>query len=372
MRLTINRNNSKVALIIGNGFSLDVVQSLGLYRSVALSRIIPPSSEPPALLMPLGENNHDPEPIWQRHLFPLLWDDLEQRSINLEDSDAFHSYCRILSNEESQQPTFAQDGAFTIHPTAAYQFRCYLWGLFQYYDMQVVAGIKWLTQRCEANPLAVLRLSRAHRIIERLYAHTHLNVISYNYDCIAEQLLMKARARVCIPAQNTAQVLSDRTTNDCVVLKPHGSVSLCSPHLFTAPPRPWLANLTFTTINLDSYSQWEYPPTRFPLLPEIVPPGQDLSSVSRERAECFDTSRRAVRDTDVLICYGFSARPPDDAEFGVLTRDFNGHTTICVCQSANSPPQDIVKVLDSLPGNHYYIGTDSVVRELGELLQINW
>ena len=68
----------------------------------------------------------------------------------------------------------------------------------------------------------------------------------------------------------------------------------------------------------------------------MLPPGHGPEHFYNSACGIFDAAKQAVAESDVLIVYGFSARPPDLAEARTLIDCFKGQHAILIDTNPNT------------------------------------
>ena len=333
---------AKICLIVGNGFTISMVRQLGLENQISLSKLLPPQDHVRLLNIQSGTLESS-QYLWSPDLFPQLWEQWHAQGFDKLDAEKFYEFCELQSViHEHQRPPFASDGSFNLSPaTKGYELTSYLWYLFYYYDLFIVRHLQ--------NSMVAKILIREWEtvaVLESILDLHDLIAISYNYDCCLENILAGCFSKergskplVKVATNNARQEIQNAKLGSVIVVKPHGSIALQAPQACYRGETPWVnTNWLFSGLRFDQNYSYEYPIRRFPLWPDLVPPGHMGPGYRNPKDDSFEAACDAVEACDCLVIYGISARPPDHAEFAKLFYRAMGKTIIHVdpCEDTNA------------------------------------
>ena len=292
----------QLVLMIGNGFSVDLVYHLGIRDRVITNPLIPQPET--TLYTPIESDDPFPEqPLWNRNLFPELWAEWERKP---PDKD-FSWLCEHLAsrgpiNFSTEPRTYS-----FFCREAGYQLRAYLWNLFRVQD-----NIHW----------AALTSKTYHgwawgKVLAQLVSFYRVTVISFNYDVNIERFLEQGLAcRVIAPGDRCMEALTTADPFSVLVLKPHGSIGLYSAADLYLGGVKWLHfNIAWNC----SAFEFAQPVTRFPLdrypsLPDIVPPGHPGDHLANPQMDVTQAIKWVMERCDAFVLCGLSAARPDTDE----------------------------------------------------------
>lgn len=297
----------RCVLVIGNGVSIDFLETFKLSKRVNVQSIIPPPSWVQELEIPMT-GSAVVKPLWSEERYPelfLSW----QRYFGSTDSATFQGFCEFGKNEwafdrpdsnhlTQQYPSFSTR-------SAAMQLRYYLWHLFVTYDKEVRENLNV--------DLHQLMQWKWTKLLLELHLRFRLTVVSYNYDFFVEPIFRDLGIDYYVPAHNCVQHWIVRDINEVCILKPHGCIAHVSQHIGGGESAGLMIVQNFSA---PSFSKFVYPPTEnCPSLPDLVPPGHYKDHYANSISGVENAVDIAFRDCDVLICGGFSAAGPDKREF---------------------------------------------------------
>ncbi len=250
-----------------------------------------------------------PQPIWSQPLFPVLWDvyhEFRSDSCSLDERQLFSEFCSSMAEFERELWKQGQIGkADVCTQSPGYQFRAYLFCLFRGYDQLLCNTVaqKGYGSWCWPS------------VLKSLYEAANIIVVSFNYECFCENIL-GTECRNLLPAtENLCHHVKSTfagTKQPILMLKPHGSISHCSLSGFKI--QNWRAVTAITNCMSTPFVCHKYPPTTFPAIPDLVPPGHAGSHLANPDPEVRTSVNDAVASCDLLIVCGLSGNEPDTAE----------------------------------------------------------
>lgn len=317
-------------LVVGNGFTLALLDAVKAPRSISPSQIIPP---PPEVLGSDGRSS-----LWNERDFPCLWRSWH-RSWPADAQlppRAFYQFCEVIAADALGPDARlisgrVAPGAFELHPgprnpsdelQLAMELRRLLWTLYTHYDK---CTLDFLARSSTGNSLfskwdgfAMLRLLQ-----ERSTAWA----ISYNYECVLEAAISATAGRLPdVLVKWNREKANVRPNNIWVLVKPHGSIDFIR-HYEDAV----LAGIPIeiNSCRFEAPLRRQYPPTQCPTLPDLVPPGHDFGHLVHD-AGFEQGAHWVMQQADVLIVIGLSGGLPDTTEVKRLFDHFTGRRIIHV------------------------------------------
>ncbi len=288
--------------MIGNGFSQSLVEHLNLSKRIITSPLLPlPTS---IQYLPFENDRYPMQPIWSKNLFPLLWDYYKDFGMRCStDEIAFKIMCQRFADEERHcLMTLKNRGEFSIGGGLifGYQLRAYLFNLFRGYDNILINTVRhnedifwqwgWLV------------------VLKSLFKHYEVKIISFNYDCIVENVIQLLGYVFDEP------MLDYRYDNAISIYKPHGSISHSSAMGFDLGNKKWLAESTISNCVSSPFVINNYPPSKYPTIPDLVPPGFAGSHLINPFLDFSKDLGDIISACESLILCGLSAAQPDTFE----------------------------------------------------------
>jgi hypothetical protein len=122
-----------------------------------------------------------------------------------------------------------------------------------------------------------------------------------------------------------------------------------------------------------SYSRairYQYPLEEEPGWPDLLPPGHGPEHFYNTDCGISEAAKIAVREADILIIYGFSARPPDLVEARGLIDCFQGKHAMVVDTNANTHATNLLyaRVGKDRCSYEHPDQQEKLIRKLDELL----
>jgi hypothetical protein len=367
-------HSKRVCLILGNGFSIGLTRGAGVYDITEPGPIFPP---PPYLDHLPGKSASTPTQLWTAASFPLLWEHWPTHASSADPT--FHGFCRKIAALPCRLPTELE----AVHPGTrrgnpismfpflltqpGYELRAYLWYLFRNHHYRLVQFLKPHSTTFHDyfyGPTAdyLCSLVRDHLV----------DIISYNYDTHAENLLARRGVKVDVkPLPTPATVHAVQPTSLSVaIVKPHGSIAF-----FTAPglylgPTPWIdpektqGNWMWYGVSVNPFAVYRFPPDKFPFWPDLIPPGHAHDTLAAPFEATHDAAKAMISRSDCVILHGFAATPPDDIELIQLFDGLPPKRVIQVDVRADTISGDIAR---NWSGGNYVFVNPTDARELASV-----
>jgi hypothetical protein len=298
----------RLLLVIGNGFSMGVLRSLGLSERirVACEDLIP--GDPSLKFLPI---NPHPSTLAGDFWRPDLWPRLHKMS---DDGMGFWDISNHIAKKplqtlrEGNRVYFGDDNDITT------EFRFYLYYLFTQYSMVFRDECRFVSLAKECGWAGVL---------DKLVSSFQTTVVNYNYDIIFDDVLNSLGYFVfgnLVPNRYMEFSRQNIPSNRHVrVIRPHGSVWASFGRAIPAwaPYAPWLRpahiNVSHNTV---AGATWElnFPPQFAPAVPDILPPGSDIKKMGIGDHDALAACKQAAAASDIVVFVGFNGGSCDYGE----------------------------------------------------------
>jgi hypothetical protein len=310
-----------IALVIGDGFSRGFLRSQGLEKQIRTSVEDHFGPNDSVLYQPLPGDQFgpDPSPLWDINKWPLVigkWQELQP----ISNSDFYKS---IASKAEVINKDAGRNLWTFNTKSVPYELRCYLWHLFHSFDLR-------LHELAKEKPFN-LRQWNWTSVLVHLLRRSNLSIISFNYDEIAEnavwaisqQLLRIKRSPIQMLVEEPTLHISDLPAFVVPTYKVHGSIGayldVVNPFdpFFGRTQCPWLHDRRFASNRIrGARTQFTLSGhrTRFPTVPDIIPPGRPGSDICSPESRVVQLSQTSVQQARIVIFCGLSASEPDSDE----------------------------------------------------------
>lgn len=317
----------EVALIIGDGFSRGFLNAIGIadrLRSNVNRHFDLPQD---VHYRPLKKDHFSRSPFWDLEKWPLTiakWKELSAQT----GSDFYKGMALREFNSDRKR------GAWSFRTSSLeYELRCYLWHLFRSFDLEINEYL--------ASQLIIERSrtpewkSSMHQwgwlnLLALLVAETKLTAISFNYDLVFERVILGHRvigASGAIPwisfVEEPPFAVDDHPADFFHLIKIHGSID----HELTVGAYgfdgiglcPWKIDFQVSSDMIAGiHTRRAVVPDKFPLIPDLVPPGRQGDDICNPYSRVFDLSATAISRADLVIFCGLSAAEPDTEEVRAL------------------------------------------------------
>ena len=298
----------KYVLILGNGFSLDMLEKAKLQSSISLTQMIPPSDDVKYLRFAMDRFTE--RPLWDREIWPITFDLFEHVG-----GDQWPFFTHLADNISRVLADPATDTITIPHSIGeALELRFYLWQLFRYNDAVWRRHEGW-------NALTDWQWKR---VLRKLIAEHELTIISFNYDIMFESLclsgvdaIVDTGKRFLYNPSNCMAELWRRKPGWPLLLKPHGSLSYDRlGTMLIGCGNTWLDPSAHITLRgIHGTPRFGWPLDNMPiLLPDLVPPGHSELHRLETATDVVLAINQSIHECDALILCGLSAREPDTKE----------------------------------------------------------
>lgn len=302
-------------LVVGNGLSIGLLNSVGLSDKIKLTTLLPP--DPSAIYIPFMDDRFRQRPLWDQEIWPRLWSEYYAWKSSPNGTNNIYDFFTFLANTQTLLFTDASSNSIKIKEFShiTFELRYYLWQLFRYHDRIWNDNTGWrLVDKWDWRD-----------VLKRLRADYNLTIISFNYDCFLDSTLYIQGPFGVIPAPNQLlyhpkrcmEIFQIRKPGDVMLLKPHGSM-MYNPYggLISIGQNPWIDQIEDCEwSDLRGPGRRQYPVSdQCLLVPDLVPPGHNEKHLIDLDTDVVPAINSSISECDVLILCGLRAAEPDKAE----------------------------------------------------------
>lgn len=273
--------------------------------------------------IPVSGDSLSERPLWDVQLWPQLVKSWE--AFDPKDPAMFY---RNLASTPFNPDRKLNVWSFDTQ-SIAYELRCYLWHLFRYFHLKADKHIQEQGRKGHKFEW------KWNDVLHPLLAEFSVAAVSFNYDQFLDTALYLLAVHIRngtyairppIPVLEglDASVLLDAPAGSLLIHRIHGSVrqyietSLTEATAGSAGPHPWKAATKFGKNIIVGVHTRINPPdltnVRFPLIPDIVPPGHPGDDVCYPVSHALDRAKEQIAGAKLVLFCGISGSPPDTEE----------------------------------------------------------
>ena len=329
--LTMKANKPKAAFLVGNGLSIDFLNSINIQCPYSLTKLSGSKRV---------NSNVDFTPI----------------RMEIADLGSIQKYCQKRKYvKDSFDKYLNRTPSMPAPPLGVAQvsmsqhgLHSFLWSFFIDFDV-------WFRQSGASSSAAFGAWKWSH-FLKKLDSRFCMSFISYNYDFIIPSLLSYLSPDGCKISYNVPNADFFEGISNPRIIPIHGNISILK-----------------TGYSFGDYSQkgevamhwvdypiiYEYPPDlNMPFPVNLIPPGFLLSDAFTHRFKnLWHSAEKVIRNADYLFLAGLSFQPPDDREFEALCgRDGLKGKYIFHCVPKKSPR--IQRLIEGLGGTYKFVSSD--------------